>query len=70
MSTPPTSNIIGTMFNSPIYTYTNCVNRMVVNGDRTATIGAALGGFNVPTNGYVGIGPNTPTLPRASRSWC
>ncbi|MCC7332731.1 MAG: hypothetical protein IT232_09000, partial [Flavobacteriales bacterium] len=52
-TTPPSANIFGTMWNSPIYTYTNGVNRMIVNGDRSATIGAALGGFNVPTNGYV-----------------
>ncbi|MCC7332956.1 MAG: hypothetical protein IT232_10145 [Flavobacteriales bacterium] len=55
-------NIFGTFWNSPIYTYSNGVNRMIVNGDRTATIGAVLGGFNVPTNGYVGIGPNTLNL--------
>lgn len=42
---------------------------MIVNGDRSAGLGAALGGFNVPTNGYVGIGPNTPMLPLADHSW-
>ncbi|PKP40907.1 MAG: hypothetical protein CVT95_13105 [Bacteroidetes bacterium HGW-Bacteroidetes-12] len=32
------SNIFGTMWNSPIYTYTNGINRMIVNGNRTSNI--------------------------------
>ncbi|HRP61225.1 MAG TPA: hypothetical protein PK833_13205, partial [Vicingus sp.] len=55
----PNNNIFGTMWNSPIYTHTNGVNRMIVNGTRNAT----LNGFNVNTSGYVGIGnPNYSPL--------
>jgi hypothetical protein len=32
------ANIFGTMWNSPIYTYTNGINRMIVNGNRTSNI--------------------------------
>jgi hypothetical protein len=31
-TTPPDANIFGTMWNSPIYTYTAGINRMIVNG--------------------------------------
>ena len=51
-----------TVQNGAMQFATNNIQRMIVNGDRTATIGAVLGGFNVPTNGYVGIGPNTLNL--------
>lgn len=49
---PPDANIFGTFYNSPIYTYTNGVARMIVNGTFTPTI------LGVPTNtsGYTGIG--------------
>lgn len=62
------NNIFGTMagFNSPIYTYTNGVGRMIVNGDRTPTINA----FNVNTSGYVGIGePNYSVLVGGGPFW-
>ncbi len=52
------NNIFGTMagFNSPIYTHTNGINRMIVNGDRAVT----LNGYAANnTSGYVGIGPNS-----------
>lgn len=48
-------NIFGTMWNSPIYTYTNGVGRGIRNGDRNQNIN----GFNVNTNGYMGLGPNS-----------
>lgn len=51
-------NIFGTSAgnNNPIYTYTNGVPRMVVNGDKTPTI------FSVPVNtsGFVGINTTEP----------
>lgn len=48
------NNIFGTMWNSPIYTVTNGVNRTRLNGDLTQLIN----GVNQPVNGYFGIGPN------------
>ena len=50
------NNIFGTMWNSPIYTHTNNKNRMIVNGDKTATINSYPGQV---TDGFVGIGANT-----------
>jgi len=32
-TTPPDANIFGTMWNSPIYTYTNGIARVLVNGN-------------------------------------
>jgi hypothetical protein len=53
-STPPGANIFGTMFNSPIYTYTNSVNRTRLNGTLTTTINAV----NQNVDGYFGISPS------------
>ena len=50
------NNIFGTMWNSPIYTHTNNKNRMIVNGDKTATINSYPGQV---TDGFIGIGANT-----------
>jgi len=50
------SNIFGTMWNSPIYTHTNGINRMIVNGTRNATINNYA---NMNTSGYIGIGNPT-----------
>jgi hypothetical protein len=63
---PVGANIFGTMWNSPIYTHTNGINRMIVNGDKTPT----LNGFNVNTSGYVGIGnPNYSPLVGGGPMW-
>ncbi|MCC7332959.1 MAG: tail fiber domain-containing protein, partial [Flavobacteriales bacterium] len=60
------NNIFGTMWNSPIYTYSNGINRMIINGDKTPTINA----FNVNTSGYVGIGnPNYSPLVGGGPFW-
>ncbi len=58
-------NIFGTMFNSPIYTYTNGVGRGIRNGDRTPNIN----GFNVNTSGYMGIGPNSVGSGHSNGFW-
>lgn len=60
-------NIFGTLWNSPIYTVTNGVNRMKLNG--TFNIAAApqytINGFTaangVNTSGYLWLGPDAPT---------
>lgn len=53
---PVGANIFGTMWNSPIYTYTNGVGRMIVNGTKSPTILNATPN----TSGYVGIGDFGP----------
>lgn len=49
-------NIFGTMWNSPIYTYTNGINRMKLNG----TLNYNINGFNAARDGYLWLGPNAP----------
>jgi len=46
------NNIFGTMWNSPIYTQTNSVNRMKVNGN----FACIINGFNQNRNGYLLLG--------------
>lgn len=53
---------LGTTQNTPLNFITNGVNRMHINQNRNAAIGGVFGGFNVITNGYVGIGPNTGNI--------
>ena len=48
-------NIFGTMWNSPIYTYTNGVGRTRLNGSLITTINAIPG---QDVSGYFGIAPN------------
>ena len=56
LAAPPglggTNNIFGTMWNSPIYTYTNGVPRMKLNGRNTYQVN----GFNAERNGYLLLG--------------
>ncbi|HRO75091.1 MAG TPA: hypothetical protein PLP27_02950 [Crocinitomicaceae bacterium] len=49
---PPDANIFGTLWNSPIYTKTNAVNRSKLNGNVNYTVG----GYNSAKNGYMLIG--------------
>jgi len=45
----PNNNIFGTMWNSPIYTYTNGINRMTIFGGGTGTFGGRVAlGNNLP----------------------
>jgi hypothetical protein len=68
LAAPPglggTNNIFGTMWNSPIYTVTNGVNRTRLNGNLTTTIN----GVTKPFNGYFGIGTSDPFGP-ATNFW-
>ena len=50
------NNIFGTMWNSPIYTVTNGVNRMKLNGSLNYTID----GYNVARSGYLLLGAGAP----------
>jgi hypothetical protein len=47
-----TKNIFGTMWNSPIYTYTTGFGRMKLNGNTTNSID----GYNTPKDGYLWLG--------------
>ncbi|HYG50951.1 MAG TPA: hypothetical protein VD905_08605, partial [Flavobacteriales bacterium] len=61
-------NIFGTMWNSPIHTYTNSVQRSSLNGTRTA----AINGSVVNTNGYMGLGnfsTNSPLPNNITGPW-
>ncbi|MDF1676303.1 MAG: tail fiber domain-containing protein [Vicingaceae bacterium] len=51
---PPNANIFGTMYNSPIYTYTDGVNRARLNG----TLTAPLNGVNQNVSGFMGLAPD------------
>lgn len=56
---PPDANIFGTFYNSPIYTYTNGVPRMIMNGTKTAGMyPAGINGHAFDRSGFVGIGTN------------
>ncbi len=56
---PPDANIFGTFYNSPIYTYTNSVPRMIVNGTKTpALFPLGINGHAFDRSGFVGIGGN------------
>ncbi len=48
------ANIFGTMWNSPIYTYTAGINRARLNG----TLTAPLSGVNQNVSGFMGLAPN------------
>lgn len=49
-----TDNIFGTMWNSPIYTYTDGINRARLNG----TLTAPLNGVNQNVSGFMGLAPD------------
>lgn len=53
-------NIFGTFWNSGIYTYTNSIFRMVLNGNKSDII---IGGPLVNTTGFLGLGTQTPFAP-------
>ncbi len=53
---PPGANIFGTMWNSPIYTYTNGIQRTTLLGTTTANIG----GTNYNNSGHLGLNNQTP----------
>lgn len=54
-----TSNLFGTLWNSPIYTVTNGVNRMKLNG----SLNYSIDGYNIARSGYLllgsGVAPST-----------
>jgi hypothetical protein len=50
-----TNNIIGTFWNSPIYTYTYGINRTCLNGTLNPTI---INNASIDASGFFGIGPN------------
>lgn len=56
---PPGANIFGTLWNSPIYTVTNGVNRMKLNG----SLNYSIDGYNIARSGYLllgsGVAPST-----------
>ena len=52
-----TNNIFGTMWNSPIYSYTNGIPRMKLNGRNTYQVN----GFNAERNGYLLLGRSSAT---------
>ena len=52
-ATPATSNIFGTMWNSPIFHQTNGITRMQMNGTVSNVVN---GGANLPKDGFIGIG--------------
>ncbi len=64
-TTPLNANIHGTMWNSPIYTYTAGTNRGIRNGARFPNIN----GFNVNTSGFMGIGPNSTGFGHPTGFW-
>ena len=49
-----TNNIFGTMWNSPIYTYTAGINRSRLNG----TLTSPLNGVNQNVSGFMGLAPD------------
>ena len=53
------NNIFGTLWNSPIYTVTNGVNRMKLNG----SLNYSIDGYNIARSGYLllgsGVAPST-----------
>lgn len=59
-------NVFGTLWNSPIYTYTNSLARMKLNG----SLSYAVNGFNQPRNGYLllgnTVGPNAAYMNSAN----
>lgn len=64
-----TNNIFGTLYNSPIYTQTNSINRMKLNGSFTSSANQYLiDGYNtwgnsntaINTSGYLLLGPDAP----------
>jgi hypothetical protein len=50
------NNIFGTLWNSPIYTQTNAINRMKLNGNITYSVN----NYSQTRNGYLLIGPDMP----------
>jgi hypothetical protein len=56
------TKFIGFNNNFPLRIHTNGTQRMHINQNRNSAIGGILGGFNVVTDGYVGIGPNTGNI--------
>jgi hypothetical protein len=49
-------------YNLPIEMYTNGIQRMHINQNKTLGVANAIDGFQVNTSGFVGIGPNTGNL--------
>lgn len=62
LAAPPglggTSNIFGTVWNSPVYHFTANQFRMIVNGDKTTPTTVAAGSQN--TSGFIGINVQNP----------